>query len=115
MASNFIQPGKTITCTAPVGGVVAGGGYLIGSIFVIAQNTAAAGEAFEGLTEGVFDIGKTNGLAPAAGAKASFDTATGLLVAPGAGKVPVGAYTQAAAGGDATGRVRLDGISTAAA
>lgn len=58
MAKNFVQPGRTLTLTAPSGGVVAGLGYVIGGLFVVAQNTAAQGQPFEGMTEGVFEMKK---------------------------------------------------------
>lgn len=55
---NFVQPGRVLKLIAPSGGVVAGKGYVIGSLFVVAANTAAATEAFEGYTEGVFEMDK---------------------------------------------------------
>lgn len=112
---NYVQPGKTITLTAPAGGVIAGTGYIIGGLFVVAQDTVDAGAEFEGLTEGVVDLAKTAAVAFTEGAKVSFDSATHAALAPAVGKFPIGAAVQAAAGGDATVRVRLDGISTAAA
>lgn len=54
MATNFIQCGDTLTLIAPSGGVVAGKGYVIGSLFVVALTTAAAAAEFQGMTEGVF-------------------------------------------------------------
>ncbi len=54
MATNFIQEGDTLTLIAPSGGVVAGKGYVIGSLFVVALTTAAAAAEFQGMTEGVF-------------------------------------------------------------
>lgn len=58
MANNFSQPGDTLTLIAPSGGVVAGKGYVIGSLFVIALVSAAQGAAFAGMTEGVFTMDK---------------------------------------------------------
>ena len=40
---NFVQPGNTITLTAPYA-VASGDGLLVGSIFGIAAGTAALGE-----------------------------------------------------------------------
>jgi predicted RecA/RadA family phage recombinase len=54
MSSNFVQCGDTLTLIAPSGGVVSGKGYVIGSLFVVALVTAAAGATFAGMTEGVF-------------------------------------------------------------
>ncbi len=53
---NYVQPGKVITLTAPMGGVVPGQGVLIGTIFVLATSVAAAGAEFEGEREGVYDL-----------------------------------------------------------
>ncbi|KKL79884.1 hypothetical protein LCGC14_2010330, partial [marine sediment metagenome] len=36
MAKNFIQPGDTLTVTAPAGGVVSGGAVEIGKLFGVA-------------------------------------------------------------------------------
>ena len=58
MASNYVQPGETLTLIAPAGGVVAGLGYVIGSLFVVALVTASAGATFTGRTEGVFRMTK---------------------------------------------------------
>lgn len=115
MAANFIQPGDVLELTAPAGGVVAGQGYLVGSVFVVAQDTKAEGELFRGARQGVFDLTKTAAVGFTLGAKVSFNTATGAALAPAAGMVPIGSAAKAAAGGDATVRVVLDGIATAAA
>lgn len=58
MASNYTQPGDVLTLIAPAGGVVSGAGYVIGSIFVVALVTAAAGATFTGRTEGIFRMPK---------------------------------------------------------
>ncbi len=58
MASNYVQKGDTLTLIAPSGGVVSGQGYVIGSLFVVALVTAAAGAPFSGMTEGVFRMTK---------------------------------------------------------
>ena len=58
MASNYSQPGDTLTLIAPSGGVVAGKGYVIGSLFVVALVTAAEGASFAGMAEGVFRMDK---------------------------------------------------------
>lgn len=58
MAGNYKQEGDVLSLIAPSGGVVAGKGYVIGSLFVVALVTAAAGEVFAGATEGVFEMTK---------------------------------------------------------
>ena len=54
---NYIQPGHTITLTAPAA-VTSGSGLLVGAIFGIAAHDAASGEPVETLTVGVVDINK---------------------------------------------------------
>lgn len=60
MARNFLQEGDTLTLIAPSGGVTAGLGYMIGSLFVVALTSAAQGERFDGATEGVFTMTKAS-------------------------------------------------------
>lgn len=61
MTTAFRQEGDTLTLIAPSGGVVAGKGYVIGSLFVVALVTADAGALFAGATEGVFEMTKNAG------------------------------------------------------
>ncbi|WVR18332.1 hypothetical protein y223_00052 [Bordetella phage PY223] len=116
MARNFKQPGDVLDLTAPAGGVVSGTGYVIGSIFVVALTSAAAGETFQGKTNGVFELPKVAAVTPAQGAVAFFNNTTKAVTGTSAaGLFPIGVFTAATAGGDATAFVRLDGVSTAAA
>ncbi|MCP3916150.1 MAG: DUF2190 family protein [bacterium] len=115
MAQNFRKSGDTITMIAPTGGVVAGVGYVIGDRFVIAAFDTAAGEPFEGHTLGEWDLPKDTSIL-AAGVKvywknASMDKEVGTQ---GNGRYLIGTTTAAAASGDATARVRLDGIAVTA-
>ena len=59
---NFVQPGNTITLTAPYA-VASGDGLLVGSIFGVAAGTAASGEPIETALVGVFDITKVGRVA----------------------------------------------------
>ena len=61
MARNFVKEGDTLTLIAPSGGVTAGLGYIIGSLFVVALTSAAQGASFDGATEGVFEMTKNTG------------------------------------------------------
>lgn len=116
MAKNFVQPGDTLELTAPSGGVVSGGGYMIGKLFVVALTSAAAGDTFQGKTTGVFSLPKAASVTPAQGAVAFFDGSTGTVTGTSAaGLFPIGVFTVAPAGADATAPVRLDGTATAAA
>lgn len=58
MSTNYIQEGKRITFTAPSGGVVSGGAYLMGGLLVVAEGDADEGDNFVGNIEGVFELAK---------------------------------------------------------
>lgn len=108
--NNYIKPGDTMTFTAPVGGVVSGTAYMIGSLLVVATNTVDAGLEFEGLTEGVVTLPKATGSAWTEGAMLYWSTATNnLVVATAAAARRVGVAAVAAASGDTSGVVRLTG------
>lgn len=109
--NNFIKPGKTVTYTAPAGGVISGNGYVIGSLLVIATNTIAAGLPFEGATLGIFILPKAAGTAWTEGQLLYWDTANNNLVtAPSATARRVGCAAVVAAAGDVLGQCRLHGI-----
>ena len=69
---NYVQPGNTITLTAPYA-VVSGDGLLVGSIFGVAAGSAALGETVEASLVGVFDLKKVASQAWAAGDKVYWD------------------------------------------
>ena len=104
---NFIRDGDRIPLTAPAGGVVAGRGYLIGDLFVVAVATAAAGVTFTAQAEGVIDHAKTSGQALAEGAAIYWDNVGFQLTTTVASNKKIGHAAAAALAGDATGRVRL--------
>lgn len=109
MATNHVQPGNTITLTAPTGGVSSGDGVLVGAFFGVAKYDASAGDPVEVDLVGVWDLPK------AAGALSEGDV---VYWDPTAGEVSdddggyfIGAVTQDALSADATARVRLNGIA----
>lgn len=113
--NNYLKPGKTMTFTAPAGGVVSGTPALIGSLLVIPTNTAAAGAQFEGVAEGVFTLPKIAGVAWTEGQLLYHDTAAnniGTVVSATTRRVGVAAA--AAQAGDVTGQVRLNGVGAPA-
>lgn len=112
---NYIQAGKTITATAPAGGITSGTGMLYGSLFGVAATTAAAGAEVEMDTAGVFELPKLSTAVIAAGGKVSWDAANSRCDAPGSGLYPIGVAIAAAGNGATTVKVRLDGIATVAA
>ncbi|HEV7658827.1 MAG TPA: DUF2190 family protein [Allosphingosinicella sp.] len=106
MAKNFVQPGETLPLTAPYD-VVSGGGMLVGALFAVALNTALSGAAVEGRTVGVFDLAKTASNTFTQGAKVYWDNTAKTVTSTSSGNTLIGVATQAAAGADATARVRL--------
>ena len=112
---NFVQDGEIIEVIAPTGGVTSGDGVLIGALFGVAAATGAEGAAVNIVTEGVFMLPKLSTAVFAAGGKVSWDDTNSRCDAPGTGLYPVGAATVAAGNGTTTVKVRLDGVSTAAA
>jgi predicted RecA/RadA family phage recombinase len=118
MASNFVQPGDTLTLIAPAGGVVAGAGYVIGSIFVVALVSASAGATFSGMAEGVFRMTKA-----ASGSGKAFTEGEAVFWDNGANKrwdktasgfFQIGVAVAAAATTDTTCLVRINQRALAA-
>ena len=110
---NFVQKGEVVTVTTPAGGVVSGAGLLIGSLFGVAATTESEGDDVEIVTQGVFDLAKAAG-AVTAGAALYWDVGAKKVTTTATANTLIGAATQAAADGDATSRVRLNGIFGAA-
>lgn len=109
---NYIQHGRTVTLPAPVA-LVSGQGFLVGSIFAVANFAAAQSAPVEGDVEGVFDLPKTDAQAWTVGAPIYWDNTNGCCTTSsasnankliGAAMLPV-----ANTAGLTTGRVRLNG------
>ena len=116
MAKNYIQEGETITLTAPaVTGCKSGDLIVVGAIAGVAAFDAAAGDEVEVTVEGVWELPKASGQI-LEGARVWWDNVTGhnVVNALSAGLFPIGVAVKAAGTSDATVRVRLDGIATAA-
>ncbi len=107
---NYVRDGDRIPLIAPAGGVVAGRGYLIGDLFVIALTTAAAGVTFTAQIEGVIEHAKTGGQALAQGAAIYWDNVGFQLTTTVASNKKIGHAAAAALAGDATGLVRLQAL-----
>jgi predicted RecA/RadA family phage recombinase len=110
----YIQPGSTLSLTAPRD-VTPGVGVLVGALFAVALGTYAEDAVGEFSTEGVHEIAKTSAQAWTEGAaiywdntefKATTDSAAGRLI---------GVATEAAANPSSTGRVKLLGNASATA
>lgn len=72
---NLVQPGRTITVTAPAT-VESGEGVLIGQLFGVAAGDAANGASLDLVTEGVFDLDKWTTAVFTVGAPVFWDVAT---------------------------------------
>lgn len=112
---NFVQEGATITLTAPSGGVLSGQGFVVGNVFAVAAYDAAQGDDVEGVTKGVFTLPKSAGVI-AEGAQVWWnDSGKTVENASAVGLFPIGTSVGGAADGDATCKVRLDGVTVVAA
>ena len=107
---NFVQSGKTLTLTAPYA-VSSGGGALVGSIFGVAAGDVAISVEGEFDVEGVFDLTRETGggTAWSAGDLIYWDNTNKRTTKTSTSNKLIGVAARAAADGDATGRVRLNG------
>ncbi|TCR07260.1 DUF2190 family protein [Neorhizobium sp. JUb45] len=103
---NYIQPGNTVTVTAPYD-VVSGGGVLVGTIFGVAATSAKAGETVEIKLNGVYELGKTSAQAWTFGALAYWDDTNKAVTTTASGNTLIGKTLAVAANPSATGIVRL--------
>ena len=104
---NFIQPGDTLSLTAPYT-LLSGDGFLVGSLFAVASADAANGAAVEGATTGVFELKKTNAQAWTAGALIYWDNAAKECTTVPTSNKLIGVAAEAASNPTAKGRVRLN-------
>ena len=109
MAKNFIQPGDTLTVTAPAGGVTSGDAVEINSLFGVAAFDAVAGDPVEVTVAGVFDLPKVSTDVVAVGDTLFFDTGLAELSLDvgSPGNLKVGYATKAAGSGVALVNIRL--------
>ena len=93
---NFIQPGETLTLTAP-STVTSGQLVVVGSIVGVANFDAASGDDIEVDIEGVFELPKVSGDAIVVGDKLYWN-GTALTKTQGTGSKPLVGYAVTAAG-----------------
>jgi predicted RecA/RadA family phage recombinase len=114
MATNHIQPGHTLKLTAPTGGVTSGSFYLIGSLIVLANVTAAAAALFEASISGVKSVTKAGSQAWTEGLKIYWDdTAKVFTSSSASGANSFAGYAVEAVGagaGATTGKLLLNGL-----
>ena len=86
MSRNFVQPGSTVTLTAPTGGVKSGEGFMSGALFAVAQYDADQATPVEGGTVGCWSLPKAGTpLTFAEGAAVFWDASGKACKASGAG------------------------------
>ena len=105
---NFIQPGGTLTLTAPYA-VTSGQGALVGAIFGVAVKDVANGAAGEFVTEGVFSLAKAAGAAWTQGALLYWDNSNKNVTTTSSGNTKIGVATAPADSAATVGNVRLNG------
>lgn len=115
MSTSYIQPGETMTFTAPVGGVSADTPVLIGSLLVVPIADADAAASFAGYVSGVHYGVKAAGSAWTEGMKVYWDDGNSRFTHDSAAGQLAGVASAAATSAAVVGYVRLDGVSHAAA
>ena len=108
MARNYVQPGETLTLTAPRT-LASGDGFVVGALFAVALAAAATDKPVEGRRVDVFDLTKAAGAAWTAGQKVYWDNTAFNVTATAGGNALIGAAVQAAASAAVVGRVLLTG------
>lgn len=109
MARNFVQPGETITMTAPYN-VASGGGVLVGAVFGVALSTVTTGQPVEAKRTGVWDLAKATGQAwVAMTTKLYWDNAAKVITSTSTSNTLIGVAAATQASGDTVGRVLLTG------
>jgi predicted RecA/RadA family phage recombinase len=107
---NYTQKGDTLTLTAPYA-LTAGQGALIGSIFGIAVTDIANGAQGEFNLVGCYSHARATGAGTdwTPGTRLYWDNAARVITKTLTSNTLIGVATAAAAVGDATGNVRLNG------
>ncbi|HVJ02353.1 MAG TPA: DUF2190 family protein [Sphingomonas sp.] len=109
MARTFVQPGDTLTLTAPYA-VSSGGGVLVGAVFGIALHDAAQGAPVEVRRVGVWDVAKATGQSWVAHTtKLYWDNTAKNLTSVSTSNTLVGVAAASQASGDTVGRALLTG------
>lgn len=106
---NYVQPGNTLTLTAPAE-VISGDIVAVGSIIGVANGDAANGAPVDVDTVGVFRLPKVAALAIAAGDVVYWDSAAKLVNKTASGNTKLGVATEAAANPSPNVTVRLNGV-----
>lgn len=109
---NYRQTGNVITLPAPAGGIISGAGYQAGQFFGVASKSADEGVNVEIQLTGVFDLPKASGEVWTPGELVYWDDNAKEASAVAGVRMLIGGAAADAAGGDATGQVRLNGAAS---
>jgi predicted RecA/RadA family phage recombinase len=109
MATNYIQEGKVLDLTAPVGGVTSGSAYEIGEFFGVALKTAAATETFPLAVEGVFSMTILGTDTPSEGSYLYYDDGNSRLTTTASTHKLVAIAVEAKSSGPTTIKAKLIG------
>lgn len=110
MATNYVQPGETLTLAAPYT-VVSGAGALVGSIFGVALADISSGAEGEFAIGGVWDLLCVTGDAFSVGDKVYWDNGAKKCDSSSSTTSLIGVAVAAKLAGTTTVRVRLDGVA----
>lgn len=105
---NYVQPGNTLTLTAPAE-IVSGGVVVVGSIIGVANGDADNGAPVDVDTVGVFRLPKVAALAIAAGDVVYWDSAAKLVTKTAASNTKLGVAIESVANPSPNVAVRLNG------
>jgi predicted RecA/RadA family phage recombinase len=111
----FLQAGDVLTFTAIAPGAVAGTGQKIGDILVIADMTAATGQPFTGVVNGIVEHAKLSAQAWTEGQQVNWDDTNKRFTTVTTGNFRAGVAYAVAANPSATGKVLLAGVNLGAA
>jgi predicted RecA/RadA family phage recombinase len=109
----YVQPGRSLTVSAPAGGVLSGQGVLIGTLFGIAQVDAVEGAEVQILTEGVVEVPKTSALQIDVGDRLFWDATNKVVNKTATAQLCVGVAVSAAANPSGTVRIKLGAVTPA--
>jgi predicted RecA/RadA family phage recombinase len=110
--NQVLGTGDNITFTAPAGGVVSGVARLIGGLFGIPLQTAAATEPFVLQTKGVFVVNKLGTDVVTEGQLLYWDNGNSRLTTTASTHKLVGCAAAAAGSGVSTVQIRLNGTAS---
>jgi predicted RecA/RadA family phage recombinase len=108
MATNYVQPGDTMSVAAPYDRL-SGEGALVGSMFGVCVTDALSGETVQINTRGVWTLAKTSAQAWTVGAKVYWDDTNKVATTTSTSNTLIGVAAAAAANPSSTGNVRLNG------